>query len=47
MSYLCYREDGGPQAGRRLEGCSSCAKCSSEAEWGKVTVTKKVIEAAS
>ena len=37
---------GGPQAGRRLDNCSSCAKCSSEGEWGEVTVTKKVIEAA-
>ena len=32
---------GGPQAGRRLEGCSSCAKCSTEREWGEVTVSKK------
>ena len=36
---------GGPQAGRRLEGCPSCAKCFSKGEWGEVTMTKKVIEA--
>ena len=37
---------GGPQAGRRLDGSSSCAKCFTEGEWGKITVTKKVIQAA-
>ena len=37
---------GGLQARQRLDGCSGCAKCSSEGEWGEITVTKKVIQAA-
>ena len=47
MSDLFNRESGGPQAGRRLDYCSSCAKCSTEGEWGEVAVMKKVIQAAS
>ena len=46
MSYLWNRQSGGPQAGRRLDGCPSCGKCFIEGEWGEVTVTKKVIQAA-
>ena len=46
MSDLCISESGDPQAGRRLEVCLSCAKCSIEGEWDEVTVMKKVIQAA-
>ena len=45
LTYVTEKIDG-PQAGRRLDGCSSCAKCSTEGEWGDVTVMKKVIQAA-
>ena len=49
-TYLCLtyvtEKRGGPQAGWRLDGSSSCAKCFTEGEWGKITVAKNVIQAA-
>ena len=46
MSDYVTEKRGGPQAGRRLDGCSSCAKYSTEGEWGEITVTKTVFQSA-